>query len=128
MVTQCVVGVLFHVEAVSLTCDDTTDVCPGTELTCTCNVSNDGLIWTLPGSGVISIDDKGEFSSDANTYGIFVAVLTNNTVAAINGTGGFLESMLIYTANESLVDATINCSGNAGAGAMSTTITVTLAG
>ena len=114
---------------VLLTCDDTTDVCPSTELTCTCSViNNTGLIWTLPGSGVISIDDKGEFSSNVNTNGIFVAVLTNNTVVALNNTGGILESMLIYTANESLVNATIVCSGNGGAGAMSTTITVTLAG
>ena len=52
------VGVLFHVEAVSLTCDDTTDVCPGTELTCTCSVSNDALIWILPGSETLSIDEK----------------------------------------------------------------------
>ena len=36
--------------------------------------------------------------------------------------------MLIYTATESLVNGTIECSGNGGAGAMSTTITVTLAG
>ena len=109
-----------------MTCDNTTDVCPGTELTCTCSVSNDALIWTLPGSGVISIDDKGEFSGNVTTSGIFVAVLTNNTV--VNDTGGFLESMLIYTATESLVNDTIECSGNAGAGAMSTTITVTIAG
>ena len=116
---------------VSLTCDDTTDVCPGTELTCTCSVINDtGLIWTLPGSGVISIDDKGEFSSNVTTNGIFIAVLTNNTVVALNNTGGILESMLIYTATKSLVNLndTIVCSGNGGAGAMSTTITVTLAG
>ena len=109
-----------------MTCDNTTDVCPGTELTCNCSVSNDALIWRLPGSGVISIDTKGEFSSNVNTNGIFVAVLTNNTVVATNNT--VLESMLIYTATESLVNDTIMCSGNAGAGAMSTMITVTIAG
>ena len=102
-------------------CDNTTDVCPGTELTCTCNVSNDALIWTLPGPGVISTDDKGQFTDNVTTNGIFVAVVTNNT-------GGVLESMLIYNATESIVNDTIMCSGNAGAGAMSTTITVTLAG
>ena len=104
-----------------MTCDNTTDVCPGTELTCTCSVSNDALIWTLPGSGEISIDEKGTFSSNVTTDGIFSAVLTNNT-------GGILESVLIYTATESLVNTTIECSGNVGVGAMSTTITVTLAG
>ena len=57
--------------------------------------------------------------------GIFFAVVT---VVATNDTGGFLESMLIYNATESLVDDTIECSGNACAGAMSTTITDTLAG
>ena len=114
-------SIYYRSEAVSLTCDDTTDVCPGTELTCTCSVSSTGLIWTLPGSGEIAIDDKGEFSGNVNTNGIFLAVLTNNT-------GGILESMLIYNATESLVNVTIMCSGNAGAEAMSTTITVTLAG
>ena len=107
--------------SISLTCDNTTDVCPGTELTCTCSVSNDGLIWRLPGSGEILIDDKGEFSSNVTTYGIFIAVVTNNT-------GGVLESMLIYTATESLVNAIITCSGAVRAGAMSTMITVTFAG
>ena len=130
MVTQ-IVGVLFHVEAVSLTCDDDdddddTDVCPGTELTCTCSTSisnNTGLIWTLPaGSENIAFDDKADVgSNETTTNGIFFAVVTNNT-------GGVLESMLIYTATESLVNGTIVCSGNAGAGAMSTTINVTLAG
>ena len=118
------VGLLFHVEAVSLTCDDTTDVCPGTELTCTCSVSNinDKLTWTLPGSqNIIAFDYKEGVGFNKTTdNGIFFAVITNNT--------GVLESMLIYTANESLVNATIECSGYAGAGAVSTMITVTLAG
>ena len=113
-----------------MTCDDTTDVCPGTELTCTCSVSNDALIWTLPaGSENIAFDDKEGVGTNRTTAnGIFVAVLTNNTVVATNDTGGIVESMLIYTANESLVNDTIVCSGNAGAGAMSTMITVTIAG
>ena len=117
MVTQCVVGVLFHVEAVSLTCDDdddddTTYVCPDTELTCTCSVNstsdNSGLIWRLPVPGMsetitLAFDNKaGVGSNKTTTDGIFVAVVTNNT-------GGVLESMLIYTATESLVDGTIEC-------------------
>ena len=99
----CVVDVLFHVEAVSLTCDDTTGVCPGTELTCTCSVDSPGLAWRLPGPETITFDDKaGVGSNKTTTNGTFVAVFTNNT-------GGVLESMLIYTATESLVDGTIVC-------------------
>ena len=97
MITQCVVGVLFHVEAVSLTCDN----CPGTEFTCTCSVNSTGVIWRLPGSEIIVLDDKVG-SNSTTTNGIFFAVVTNNT-------GVVLESMLIYTANASLVNATIEC-------------------
>ena len=104
-----------------MTCDDaddnTTDVCRGT---CTCSVESDGLIWRLPGSVSIVFDDKAGVGSNGTTDGIFFAVITNKT-------GGVLESMLTY-ATESLVNGTIECSGNAGAGAMSTTINVTLAG
>ena len=93
-------------EAVSLTCDDddddydTTDVCPGTELTCNCSVSTAGVIWKLPGSETIALDNK--VGSKGNISGIFVAVVTKNT-------GGVLESMLTYTATESLVNPTIKC-------------------
>ena len=114
-------SIYYRSEAVSLTCDNTTDVCPGTELTCTCSVSSAGLIWRLPGSVTIALDDKVG-SNDTTTNGIFFAVII------ANNTGGVLESMLIYTANESLVNVTIMCSGNAGARTVSTTITVTLAG
>ena len=109
-----------------MTCDNTTDVCPGTELTCNCstNISNNtGLIWALPGSKTITFDIKDGVGMRKNSTTtndiIFFAVVTNNT-------GGIMESMLIYTATESLVDDTIKCSGHVGA--MSTTITVTLAG
>ena len=85
-----------------MTCDNTTSVCPGTELTCcTCSVHSPGLTWTLPGSATIRLDDKFVGSNNA-TDGIFFAVVTNNI-------GGVLESMLIYTATESLVNATIKC-------------------
>ena len=43
-----------------MTCDDTTDVCPGTELTCTCSVESDGLIWRLPASETIALEDNKE--------------------------------------------------------------------
>ena len=98
-------SIYYRSEAVSLTCDNTTDVCPGTELTCTCSVQYSffELVWRLPGSRTISIDDKGEFTVNVTTDGIFVAIVTNNT-------GGVLESMLIYTATRSLVNDTIECS------------------
>ena len=117
------VDVLFHVEAVSLTCDNTTDVCPGTELTCTCSVDSPGLVWILPGSEKLSSDDKGKFTVNVTTDGTFVAVVTNNT-------GGVLESMLIYTATESLVNGTIECKeeGISNAESASVTITDTFAG
>ena len=119
-------SIYYRSEAVSLMCDNTTDVCPGTELTCTCSVNstsgNTALIWTLPGSETIALDDKVG-SNSTTTNGIFFAFITDNT-------GGVLESVLIYTANESLVNVTIECSDidNAGAGTVSTMITVTLAG
>ena len=83
------------------------DVCPGTELmlTCTCSVNSTGLAWRLPGSETIVFDEKygiGSTSNRTTTDGMFVAVVTNNT-------GGVLESMLIYTATESLVNGIIKC-------------------
>ena len=113
------------VEAVSLTCDNTTGVCPGTEVTCTCSLNSTmGLTWTLPpavpGSETIPLDSK---VGSKGTNGIFCAVITNNNT-------GVLESMLIYNATESLVNDNIKCEGVVGQGGivMSTTITVTLAG
>ena len=85
-----------------MTCDNTTDVCPGTELTCNCSIDSPGLVWNLPGSETIPLDDKVG-SEGTTASGIFFAVITNNK------TGGVLESMLIYTATVSLVNATIEC-------------------
>ena len=88
----------YRSEAVSLTCDDT-----GTGLTCNCSVSSPELAWRLPGSETIIFDDKADVGSNkTTTNGIFFAVVTTKT-------GGILESILIYTANESLVNATIEC-------------------
>ena len=117
-----VIGIcIFHVEAVSLTCDNTTDVCPGTELTCICSVysTNSGVMWTLPGSETILLDEKVG-SNGTTTDGTFFAANTNKT-------GGVLESILIYTVTESLVNGTIECLRLGGI-AMSTIITDTLAG
>ena len=100
-------SIYYRSEAVSLTCDDATDVCPGTKLTCTCSVNSTsaGLIWRLPGSGTIAFDDKEGVGSNRTTdNGIFFAVITTNNT-------GVLESMLIYTATESLVNDTIECEG-----------------
>ena len=85
-----------------MTCDSTTDVCPGTELTCTCSVPSVGLTWRLPGSETIQLDDKAVVGSNKTTTDGIFAVVTNNT-------GGGIESMLIYTATESLVNGTIVC-------------------
>ena len=93
--------IYYRSEAVSLTCDNTTGVCPGTELTCTCSVPTAGVTWRLPGSVNITLDDKVG-SNNTTTNGIFFAAITNNT-------GGVLESILIYTATELLVNGTIEC-------------------
>ena len=96
-------SIYYRSEAVSLTCDSTTDVCPDTELTCTCSVPSAGLIWRLPGSeDHITFDDKAVVGSNKTTTDGIFAVVTNNT-------GGGIESMLIYTATESLVNDTIEC-------------------
>ena len=108
-----------------MTCDDTststTDVCPGTELTCNCSVDSPGLVWNLPGSETIPLDDKVDSERTAAS-GIFFAVITNNNT-------GVLESMLIYTATVSLVNATIVCKELGGMGrSASATITYIFAG
>ena len=105
---------------VSLTCDDTTGVCPGTELTCTCSIYSPIMVWALPGSESIVFSNSDAVGSII-ANGIFVAVVTNNT-------GGVLESVLIYTATESLVNATIECQSVINGEAVSTIITDTLAG
>ena len=99
-----------------MTCDNTTDVCPGTELTCTCGVNSTGLIWTLPGLETMALDDKVG-SNSTTTNGTFFAVVTNNT-------GVVLESMLIYTATESLVKGSIVCEGQGLVQPRSASITI----
>ena len=82
-----------------MTCDD---VCPGTnKLTCTCSVDSDEMVWKLPGSTIAFDDKEGVGTNRTTDNGTFVAVVTNDT--------GGKESMLIYTANESLVNDTIVC-------------------
>ena len=75
-------------EAYSLTCDSTTDVCPGTEMTCTCSVASVALTWTLPGSVTIAFSGAdGVGSSKTGTNGVFFAVITDDS-------GGGKKSML----------------------------------
>ena len=103
-----------------MTCDDTTDVCPGTELTCTCSVSGSVLVWRLPGPVTIvftGADDVG--SNQTGINGVFFAVVTDNT--------GRKETMLKYNATESLMSSNIECEDGSG-NANTTTITVTFAG
>ena len=116
-------SIYYRSEAVSLTCDDTTDVCPSTEVTCTCSVPTAGVIWRVSGSETIPLDDKVD-SEGTTDNGIFFAFITNNN------TGGVLESMLIYTATESLVNDTIECEeqGTDRLQSVSATITDTFAG
>ena len=100
-------SIYYRSEAVSLTC---ADICPGTELTCTCSVPSDELKWVLhvPGSAIpeeiIFDNTDGVGSTITATNGMF-AVVTDNT-------GGRKESMLTYTATESLVNGTIECAGS----------------
>ena len=107
--------------SISLTCDDTTDVCPGTELTCTCSVSNTELVWKLPGSETITFDEKAGVGSNETTINGIFAIITDNT-----GSGG-KKSMLIYTATESLVNDsnTIECVTVVGIMSMSKAIIIT---
>ena len=115
-------------EAVSLTCDDMTNVCPGTELTCNCSVPTAGVMWRLPESVTISLDDKVG-SNSTTTDGIFYVVVTKivtDHTGAVS-TLESLESMLIYTATESLVNGTIECK-ELGMRSGSVTINDTFAG
>ena len=104
-----------------MTCDDATDVCPGTELTCTCSVSDSlGLVWRLQWSVSITFDDKADVgSNETTTDGAFFAVVTNKTE-------GVLESMLIFTATASLVDGIIiDCTEEGTAQSEVASVTIT---
>ena len=104
-----------------MTCDDTTDVCPGTELTCNCSVSSPVLIWNLPGPVTITFGGgDGVGSNETTINGVFFAVVTDNT--------GGKESMLKYNATESLMSSNIECEDPLSGNANTTTITVTFAG
>ena len=114
--------IYYRSEAASLTCDNTTDVCPGTstELTCTCSVAGYQLAWNLPGSLTIKFHGNQCVGSNGSS-GVFFAVVTNNT-------GGRKESMLIYNATESLVNDTIECVGKTHQDSVSVIIADTFAG
>ena len=100
-----------------MACDDTTGVCPGTEVTlCTCSISSVALSWTLPGVGQIAGDGVGANRS----VGAYTATITNDT--------GSRVSVLTYTATTTLMDANIECADLSGTNPPPTTVTVTLAG
>ena len=104
-----------------MTCDDTTDVCPGTELTCNCSVPSPVLTWNLPGSVTISFTGgDGVGSNETGAIGVFFAVVTDNT--------GGKESMLKYNATEPLMSSNIECEDGLSGNTNTTTITVTFAG
>ena len=106
-----------------LICDSTTDVCPGTELTCTCTVPNFALKWYLPGSRSITFtENMGVGCSEK--VSLFFAVITNNT--------GGKESVLKYNATMSLVnnlyDGIVKCEDFLTGESDSMSIIVTFAG
>ena len=77
-----------------MTCDSTTGVCPGTELTCTCTTPAPVLTWILPGSVTIEFPGSdGVGSSETGPNGTFFAIVTYVSSEK-------KESMLRYTATE----------------------------
>ena len=99
-------------------CDNTSDVCPGTVLTCTCTVPSSALVWNVPGTIAFT---GGDGVGAHNTEGMFFAIVTNDI-------GGNKESLLNYTADESLVNHDIQCEDGVGGTTNTTTITVTFPG
>ena len=101
-----------------MACDDTTGVCPGTEVTlCTCSIPSVALSWTLPGGDQITfgIDD----GVGANrSVGAYTAIITDDT--------GGRVSVLTYTATTTLMDGNIECEDLVGTNPPPTTVTVTL--
>ena len=93
-------SIYYRSEAVSLTCDDTTDVCPGTELTCTCSVDSIGLVWDLE---ILLC----QCVNATNTAGIFTAMITELPA------GGGIVSVLRYNATQTLVNSDIVCNDGA---------------
>ena len=92
-------------EAVSLTCDDTTSACPGTELTCICSVDTVGLLWHLPrGGGDIPLTCSLGIGY-TNTAGIFTAEIIDTPPE------GIVPLLIIrYNATQILVNKDIVCS------------------
>ena len=116
-----VCSIFYRSEAVLLTCDDTTDICPGTELICTCTVPDVALFWYLPGSVQIAFTGKdGVGSNEIGVNGIFFVIVTKDT--------GGKESVLKYNATESLVNEIIKCANGIDHSYSTATITVTFAG
>ena len=105
-----------------MTCDDTTGVCPGTEVTlCTCSIPSIGLTWTLLGGGLGQITfDNDDNVGTVKILGPYTAIITDDT--------GGRVSVLTYTATTTLIDANIECQDIVGSDPPPTNVTVTLAG
>ena len=113
-------------EAASLKCGNTTDVCPDTELTCTCTITGTILAWeTLPETESITFYGNMRVGFCATTTLFFAVVTVANT------TGG-KESVLKST--EPLVNGnhyngvTLQCKDVVSKQSDSISITVTFAG
>ena len=104
-ILYCVACTYHHYrsETVSLTCDDTTDACPGTELTCTCRVESIGLVWDLEIYHFLLCQSVNA----TNTAGIFTAMITELPA------GGGIVSVLRYNATQTLVNSNIVCNDGA---------------
>ena len=102
--------------AVSLTCDDTTSACPGTELTCTCSVDTNGILWRLPrgGGDIVFARDSGV--GVTKTGGIFHAKITDISPKRI-------VSLLKYNATQILVNTVILCNDGSRYAINTSTIT-----
>ena len=104
-----------------MTCDDTTSICPGTEVTlCTCSIPGVALVWKLSGEDKITfgaLDGVGANKSE----GAYTVTITNDT--------GDRVSVLTYTATTTLMDANIECQDlNSVDPPPTNTVTVTFAG
>ena len=107
-------------QAQSLTCDNTTSACPGTEVTlCTCSITGVALSWTVPGAGQLSFDDQDGVGAE-KSEGAYTAVITDET--------GDRVSVLTYNATATLMNGDIECNDLAGPDPPPTTVTVTFAG
>ena len=104
LVLLCCLSIFYRAEAVlvSLTCDDTTTACPGTELTCTV-VHSVALVWDLPGGSGDIVFVRNQGVNATVTAGIFTAEIAELP------SGGGIVSVLKHNATQALVNSDIVC-------------------